>query len=383
MIAGIAPRLKGLAHSDLGPYTRELLGSVVGGIDEVVVFSIPLNIRFRGVTHREGLLLRGRAGWGECAPFWGYQPPHSSKWLTGALATATTKLPLMQRDFVPVNVTIPVCSAEEVRRRIDDHPGCSTAKVKVADAEDSRDLPASPDTLGATAPLGATDLQRVQLVAELLADRYGPQAALRIDANAAWNVEQARQALDLLNRAAAPVGGIQYAEQPCATALDLARLRQLTDVPIAADESIRLADDTLAVKKLDAADVAILKVSPLGGIRKALEISSQLGLPSVVSSAIDTSIGLAAGTCLAAALPDLTMACGLGTGSMLATDVVDDSLIADEGHLNVDQAMAILSAPLSKCAEALDVETSDAWADRLEEMTKFLVQENSGGTAPW
>jgi O-succinylbenzoate synthase len=172
----------------------------------------------------------------------------------------------------------------------------------------------------------AEDIERVAAVRDAL----GHSGAIRVDANGGWSVDVATRMLRELSRY-----GLEYAEQPCATLDELARLRRLTDVPIAADESIRKADDPLAVKAAEAADIVVIKVAPLGGVRGALRVAEACGLPAVVSSAVDTSVGLAAGVALAAALPELPYACGLATMSLLSGDVTAVPLAEAGGELPV------------------------------------------------
>ena len=355
------PQLHYLSPSDLGCVPQHI-SPAFAKIQEIVVYSVPLNIRFRGLTRRDGLLLRGPSGWGECAPFWDYDARVSARWLRSALSLATTPLPLAQRDEVPVNVTIPVCDEDEVERRITSHPGCYTAKVKVADNVDDLER----------------DAERVNATSRLLAERYGAKASVRIDANMAWSVSQATRALSVLDEAAEPVGGLQYAEQPVKTVKEMARLRGRTPVPLAADESIRLSEDPLAVLAQDAADVAVLKVAPLGGIRPALDLAARLGLSAVVSSALDTSIGLAAGVIMAAVLPDLPYACGLGTASILAADVVDESLNptaptweGTPGAISVDAASRTHTAPLTSDFDPVSPELVERWVARLAQMSQY------------
>ncbi|MFF0320951.1 o-succinylbenzoate synthase [Nonomuraea angiospora] len=268
-----------------------------------------MRTRFRGQTVREGVLLHGPAGWGEFSPFPEYGPRECARWLACAREAAFEGWPEPVRDSVPVNATVPAVGPEQahdiVRRS-----GCGTAKVKVAEQGQSFD----------------DDVARVEAVRDAL----GPGGRLRIDANGAWDVDEAVRRLKRLDRF-----DLEYAEQPCATLEELAAVRRACDVPIAADESIRRAEDPLRVRAAEAADIAVVKVQPLGGVRAALKVVEACGLPAVVSSAVETSVGLAAGLALAAALPALPYACGLGTMALLAGDVVDDSLVPVEGSLTV------------------------------------------------
>ncbi len=275
------------------------------------VFALPMVHRFRGVTVREGVLLRGPAGWGEFAPFRDYTDAQCVPWLRSAVESATTPWPEPRRTSVPVNVIVPVVDPAAAAEFVT-ASGCRTAKVKVADPG-----------VGL-----AADLARVAAVRTAL----GPAGRIRIDANGAWTVSEAVAAIDRLDDAAE---GLEYVEQPCRTLVELAELRAMIRPPIAADESIRRADDPAAVRLTDAADVAIVKVAPLGGVRAALGIAGATGLPAVVSSAVDSAVGLTAGVALAAALPELPYACGLATGLLLATDVCSDPPRPVDGALTV------------------------------------------------
>jgi o-succinylbenzoate synthase len=269
------------------------------GVEAVVPYAIPLTERFRGITVREGVLLRGPAGWGEFCPFAEYSDPVAATWLATAVEACTLGWPAPVRDRIPVNCTVPAVSparAFEIVRA----SGCSTAKVKVADHPSS----------------AAEDVARVEAVRAAL----GPSGSVRVDANGRWDVDTAVASLVALSRAA---GGLEYAEQPCPSIEELAAVRREVDVLIAADESIRQAVDPLRVPLSDAADVAVIKCTPLGGVRRALAVAEATGLPCVVSSALETSVGLAAQLALAGALPSLEYACGLGTLSLFSRDVAE------------------------------------------------------------
>ncbi len=293
--------------------------ALLDGIDRAVVWEIPLRNRFRGLTRRDGVLLHGPAGWGEVAPFWDYDAEASAPWLASALEAATgvgpagraIAPPAVRRDQIQVNVTIPEVPADRARVLVR-LSGAATAKVKVA---------GSPGAL-------QEDLRRLEAVRDAL----GPAGRIRIDVNRAWDVETARTNLPLMNQAAS---GLEYVEQPCASATELAALRRTMNLPVAADESIRLSADPLAVVGLRAADIAVLKVAPLGGVTRTLALAERLGLPAVVSSALDTSVGIFAGLTLAAALPDLDRACGLGTITLLGRDVAVPSLAPRAGILTL------------------------------------------------
>ncbi len=275
------------------------------------VVSIRLRTRFRGITVREAALVEGPAGWGEWSPFLEYDAAVADPWLRCAEEAAAGDWPTPVRSSVPVNVTVPALAPERAHQIVRDG-GCRTAKVKVADP-------------GQTL---ADDVARVEAVRDAL----GPGGRIRVDVNGAWAVDDAVAAIAVLDRVA---GGLEYVEQPCASVEDLAAVRRRVDVPVAADESIRRAEDPYRVRDLEAADVAVIKVQPLGGVRACLEIAEQIGLPVVVSSALETSIGLAAGVALAAALPELPYACGLGTAQLLTDDVTVDPMLPVDGAIPV------------------------------------------------
>jgi O-succinylbenzoate synthase len=275
------------------------------------VYSIPMRTRFRGIDVREGMLVHGPAGWGEFCPFTEYTDTEAASWLATAVEASTVGWPAPVRDRVPVNCTVPVVPPERAHS-IAASSGCSTAKIKVADHPSS--LP--------------EDVARVEAVRDAL----GPGGRIRVDANAVWDVDTAVSCIRALDRAA---GGLEYVEQPCASLDELAAVRRRVDVRIAADESIRKADDPMKVAVAGAADIAVIKCTPLGGVRRALEVAEACGLPCVVSSALETSVGLAAQLALAGALPSLDFACGLGTTSLLAGDVVAASYVPVDGYLPV------------------------------------------------
>jgi O-succinylbenzoate synthase len=289
--------------------TSAALDQVAGLLDGMRAFAIPMRTRFRGITVREGALIEGPAGWGEFSPFAEYGPRECARWLACAVEAATAGWPAPVRDRVPVNVTVPAVDPARAHALVT-ASGCRTAKVKVAERGQSL----------------ADDSARVEAVRDAL----GSGGAIRVDANGAWDVGEAVRALRALGRF-----GLEYAEQPCATLAELAELRRKTDVPLAADESIRRAEDPLAVRATGSCDIVVLKAQPLGGVRAALAVAEACGLPVVVSSAVETSVGLAAGVAFAAALPELRYACGLATISLLAGDVTGAPLAEEAGVLPV------------------------------------------------
>ena len=285
----------------------------LSGLDAVLAslraFAIPMTTKFRGITVREGALIQGPAGWGEFSPFAEYGPRECARWLASAIESATAGWAAPVRDRVPVNVTVPAVDAARARD-IAASSGCRTAKVKVAERGQG----------------DADDIARVEAVRDAL----GPDGKVRIDVNGRWDVGHAVRMLAELDRF-----GLEYAEQPCATLAEMAQVRRAVNVPLAADESVRRAADPMRVRAAGAADIVVLKVQPLGGVAAALRIADACGLPVVVSSAVDTSVGLAAGVALAAALPELPYACGLGTMSLLTGDVTADPLVPAGGELPV------------------------------------------------
>jgi o-succinylbenzoate synthase len=265
-------------------------------LERLHVVALPMRVRFRGITTREVALIEGPAGWGEFGAFVEYGPPEAAHWLASAVEGAYRPPPPVLRDRVPINATVPAVPAARVAEVLARFPGAGTAKVKVAEP-------------GQTL---ADDVERVNAARELV-------PTVRVDANGGWSVEEAVRAAAALTAD----GPLEYLEQPCATVGELAALRPRVGVPIAADESIRKADDPLAVVRARAADIAVLKVAPLGGISALLRIAAQIDIPVVVSSALDSAVGIAAGLTAAAALPELRHACGLGTGGLFTEDVAD------------------------------------------------------------
>ena len=322
-------------------------------LDRAHIVALPMRVRFRGVDVREALLLDGPSGWGEFAPFTEYADDESSRWLAAAVEAAYAAWPAAVRDAVPVNATVPAVPAERVPAVLARFDGCTTAKVKVAERGQALD----------------DDVDRVAAVRAAM----GPSARIRVDANGAWDVGSAA---DALTRLAAY--GLEYAEQPCATVEELVELRTSlarngTDVLIAADESIRKADDPLRVARLGAADLVVVKVAPLGGVARALEVVEACGLPAVVSSALDTSVGIAAGVALAAALPTLDHACGLGTVGLFERDVSAIPLRPTAGVLLTGRAAP---DPEALAALAAPPDRQQWWRDRLVRCQALL---ESGG----
>ena len=315
----------------------------------LVVYAIPMRTRFRGLTVREGVLMHGPAGWGEFSPFPDYDARESAPWLRSAAEASYDGWPAPVREQVPVNVTVPAVGPGRAAEIVAASGGCRTAKVKVAERGQHE----------------ADDLARVEAVRDAL----GPGGAVRVDANGGWDVDTAVRMVKLLDRAA---GGLEYVEQPCATLEELAAVRRTVDVPLAADESIRRAEDPMRVALTGAADVAVLKVAPLGGVRACLAVAERCGLPVVVSSALETSVGIAAGLALAAALPELPHACGLATVALLERDVVADPLLPVDGSIPVRRPEP---APELLAAAGASEQVHRQWLARLDEV------ERAGGGA--
>ena len=287
---------------------------------DAVPFRLRLTSRFRGVTHREGWLIKGDQGWGEFAPFDDYSPQLAARWLSAAIDAAWGAPPQTFRQDIPVNAILPVVSIAETqmlaRRAIEQ--GCTTIKVKVAGVD------------------GVDDVLRVAMIRRTFDELLGAQhGVMRLDANASWDVSQALAALPALLDAA---GAIDYVEQPCRTLDECAQVRASGLVPVAIDEGLRLADsitdDATIAQIREAADVIIVKPIPLGGIPAMLKVVAQIGLPAVVSGSMDSSIGLSYGIAAACALPSLPFACGLGTGNLLAEDFIESPLVPTAGRLS-------------------------------------------------
>ena len=271
--------------------------------------SIPMKYRFRRVERRDAVLVRGPEGWGEFSPFPDYPPEVTTRWLAAALEAACSTWPTPVRAKVPINVTVPAVDGLTAFSIVIGS-GCRTAKVKVADPGQSPE----------------EDEERLAAVRQAL----GPTGKIRIDVNGAWDLDTATERLLRL-----ATYDLEYAEQPVRTLEDMIELRRRVPVRIAADEAVRLAADPLEVAERGAADVIVLKVQPLGGVERALGLAQRSGLPAVVSSALETSIGIAAGLAAAAALPQLDFACGLGTVSLFTGDVVVDSLLPIDGEMEL------------------------------------------------
>lgn len=346
-------------------------------IDDLHVVRLPMVTRFRGITEREVAVFSGPAGWAEFSPFIEYGAEESGRWLRAALEFSgiippTTGGPAVSvpgpgAETVDVNGTLPACPTSEVEPILARYGHVGTVKAKVAEhGIDSLD----------------DDLARLREFRRLC-----PQTTLRLDANAGYSLE------DALTACEAFAGfGLQYFEQPVAGVEQLAELRthlSRRDIPIvlAADESVRKAEDPLRVAELGAAEVIIVKVQPLGGIGPALDVISASGLPAVVSSALESSVGLAAGAELAARLSHTEtsrnllgerVACGLGTGRLLGTDLVseEESMRPVGGAVPVRR---ITPDPDRLQSLAVDPGRFEWWAERFQASWSLLRRGGPAG----
>lgn len=312
-------------------------------------FCLPLSRPFRGVTVREGLLLRGPSGWGEFAPFPEYDVRVASRWLCAAVEAAFGNWPSPHRDAVPVNAIIPAVSARvasDLTAEAVALDGCTTIKVKVAQAGQAL----------------ADDVARVGAVRDALVAAGITDGNIRVDANGAWTVDEAIEAIEALTAAA---DGLEYVEQPCRSLPELAAVGVAVETLIAGDESIRTAANPAAAVRAGNIDIAVIKVPPLGGVRAALAVAQAVGVPVVVSGAMDSSVGLAPGLALAAALPELHFACGLGTGSLLTADVIDFPLRPTGGRLPATRT-APDSAALAAASDRMSTTRQAWWRRRME-----------------
>ena len=289
-------------------YGFHLTGTPLPPLQEVLenlfTVEIPMTVTFRGVNSRQSALIHGPHGWGEFAPFLEYGAQESVAWLACALEAAWLPAPEPVRTRIPLNATLPAVPAERVPQVLAKYEG-EIQELKIKVAEKGQSL--------------ADDIARVAAARKAL-----PNARLKVDANMGYTLDGALEALRKLCEY-----GIIYAEQPVASIEDMAALRYAIakeglPVRIAADESIRKAEDPLKVARANAADLMVIKAAPLGGVRRALALVEQAQLPAVVSSALESSVGIATGASLAASLPTLRYGCGLGTVSLMAEDVTDE-----------------------------------------------------------
>lgn len=318
------------------------------------VVSIPLRTKFRGLTERELLVFEGPNGWSEWAAFTEYQDEEAAAWLAAAIEWGFEKVPEPVRNQIPVNAILPAVPTEEIGKVLGRAGMFSTVKIKVADPKQSI----------------ADDLNRVLEVKNLF-----PDTKLRLDANGGYTVPQA---LELLHKLASQSIDLEYFEQPVATIAELAELRveigkRGWKVKVAADESVRRSSDPLAVELAGAADLLVLKSAPLGGIRNALEIARSSTLEISASSAMQSSIGLAAELHFAASLPNLSFDAGLGTGHLFGGDLSSDRLVPVDGVIELRRPEINTSS-----LEILKAEDHryDWWVARLERCSRILGLES-------
>ena len=298
------------------------------------VIALPMKTNFRGISVREVALIKGSHGWGEFSPFLEYDDAESAPWLASAIEAATTPQPQLYRSSVAVNGTIPALNdPADLARMVDSFPGVNTFKVKVGN-----DL--------------AEDLARVNVIRQLQ-----PQAKIRIDVNGLWSVDQAEEFLTL-------VGQIEYVEQPCATIEELRELKSKTSVKIVGDEILRKAPNPFEIDLTGAIDYLMLKVQPLGGIKRAHALAEHHKLPVIVSSALESAVGINHGLMLAASFKEMNFDCGLGTGSLLAADVAHLPIV--DGKIEISQFEPKL--------EGLDVapDRFDWWKNRIMRTAELL-----------
>ena len=273
---------------------------------ELSVVSIPVKNNFRSVKYREIALFQGPEGWSEFSPFLEYSSAESAVWLKAAIEAATKPAPKPIRDLVEVNATLPNVMAQEVSSILKGFQGCTTVKIKINDF-----------------------LNDHLILQEVL--KVMPKAKFRLDINGGWQLEEA--VANLTNYEQEFPGQIDYVEQPCIDLADIKSLRGKVNLKIAVDESIRKFLSSDLTKINEVADIAIIKWAPSGGISAALEIIEKIKLPVVISSALESSVGISHGVALASVVPNLYGACGLGTVSLLEGDVTSKPLIAEDGFI--------------------------------------------------
>ena len=274
-------------------------------LDSLRVISLPMKTNFRGINHREVALFEGPQGWAEFSPFLEYSDEESSRWLACAIEAATQATPTLYRSSVGVNATMPALNREsEIADVLSGFPGCTTVKIKVGTNEKE-------------------DLERIATVRKL-----SPQSKIRIDVNGLWSVDQAAKFLE-------SCGEIEYVEQPCATVAELRELKSRVDVKIVGDEILRKSKNPFELDLDGAIDILMLKVQPLGGIRNAHALAAHHKLPVVVSSALESAVGINYGLTLAASFEEMSYDCGLGTGSLLAKNVAEIPIV--DGKMQIQR----------------------------------------------
>uniref|UniRef100_UPI00404A7AC4 o-succinylbenzoate synthase n=1 Tax=Candidatus Planktophila sp. TaxID=2175601 RepID=UPI00404A7AC4 len=303
-------------------------------LNSLRVVALPTKTNFRGINIREVALFMGEYGWAEFSPFLEYEDAECAPWLACAIEAATQPRPKLFQTTINVNGTIPAINDEkEISQIVDLFPGVKSFKLKVGDDTD-------------------LDLARINRVRTLR-----PDCAIRVDVNGAWTVDQAVSFLKL-------AGELEYIEQPCASIEELRELKKRIDVRIAGDEVLRKATDPFALNLIGAVDILMLKVQPLGGIKRTHDLIDHHQLPVVVSSALESAIGIAYGLVLAGSLENLGYGCGLATGALLAKDVADIPII--NGQMKI-------SSPVPNF-DGLDVskERFEWWKNRIMRTAELL-----------
>ena len=309
-------------------------------IDSLRVITLPTKTNFRGIDHREVALFKGRQGWAEFSPFLEYDDQESAAWLRCAIEAATIAAPAIKRSSIAVNGTIPAINDKKrIKEIVALYPGVKTFKIKVGDNL-------------------SEDVARIAAVKSL-----HPQAAIRIDVNGTWSVDDALRNLYAMYE---EVGAFEYVEQPCNTVEELRELKSKIRIPlyIAGDEVLRKAKDPFDVNLDGAVDYLILKVQPLGGINRAMKLAEHHKIPVVVSSALESAVGISYGLKLAAILPTLDFACGLATASLLKSNVGNLPIV--DGNIQITE--------FEPNFEGLDVspERFDWWKNRVMRTAELL-----------
>ena len=303
-------------------------------LDTLRVVALPTKTNFRGITVREVALFQGSQGWAEFSPFVEYDDQECAPWLACAIEAATVPKPKLFRSSVAVNGTIPALNDQaDLERIVDSFPGVNCFKVKVGnDVSD--------------------DLNRLEIIRALR-----PNATIRIDVNGLWSVDEAEIFLN-------SVGEIQYVEQPCATIEELRELKKRVDVKIVGDEVLRKSNDPFEVDLTGAVDFLMLKVQPLGGIKRAHALAEHHNLPVVVSSALESAVGINYGLILAASFENMNFDCGLGTGSLLAKNVAELPIV--DGKIEISDVNPVL--------DGLDVDADrfEWWKNRIMRTAELL-----------
>ena len=303
-------------------------------LDSLRVIALPMKTNFRGISVREVALIKGSRGWGEFSPFLEYDDAEAAPWLASAIEAATMPKPQLYRSSVAINGTIPALNDPEALKAIvDSFPGVNTFKVKVGNNL-------------------VEDLARVNAIRQLR-----PNAKVRIDVNGLWSVVQAEEFLS-------SVGEVEYVEQPCATLEELRELKARTSVKIVGDEILRKASNPFEIDLSGAIDFLMLKVQPLGGIKRAHALAEHHKLPIVVPSALESAVGINYGLMLAASFEKMNFDCGLGTGSLLAADVAHLPIV--DGKIEISEFEPQL--------DGLDVapERFEWWKNRIMRTAELL-----------